>query len=184
MSDSWQPHGLQHAWLPCPSRSPRVCSNSCPLSRWWHATTSSFITPFSFCPQSFPMSRLFTAVGQSVAASASTVNSVTVSLSEMSHLMCLIIQEIEFFPFFDIILMFLEQWDFNIHRAIKGKLLPQDSKYIIHIVHIPWATSELGSTQRHCSYWYTRTCTILKNGPVSVFMPTPNSYVSLIKCSS
>ena len=54
MSDSLWPHGLQHTRLPCPSLSPRVCSNSCPLSPWWDPTTSSFVAPFSSCPQSFP----------------------------------------------------------------------------------------------------------------------------------
>ena len=46
MSSSLQPHGLQYARLPCPSLTPEVCSNSCPLSRWCHPTISS-------CPQSF-----------------------------------------------------------------------------------------------------------------------------------
>ena len=59
MSDSLPPHGLQHARLSCPSPSPRVCSNSCPLSKWCHPTISSFITPFSSCPQSFPASVSF-----------------------------------------------------------------------------------------------------------------------------
>ena len=54
VSDSLQPHGLQHARLPCPSLSPGVCSNSWSLSRWCHPTTSSFVSPFSSCPQSFP----------------------------------------------------------------------------------------------------------------------------------
>ena len=45
MSDSLQPHELQHARLLSPSLSPRVCSNSCPLSWWWHPTTSSSVTP-------------------------------------------------------------------------------------------------------------------------------------------
>jgi len=60
MSDSLQPHGLQHtrlpcphARLPCPSPSPRACSNSCPLSQWCHPTISSFVVPFSSCFQSF-----------------------------------------------------------------------------------------------------------------------------------
>ena len=53
-----QPHGLQHTMLPCPSLSPRVCSNSCPLSRWCHPTISSSVIPFS-CPQSFPASGSF-----------------------------------------------------------------------------------------------------------------------------
>ena len=53
MSDSLQPHGLQHAKLPCPSLFPRVGSNSCPLSQWCHPTFSSSVVPFSSCPQSF-----------------------------------------------------------------------------------------------------------------------------------
>ena len=46
MSETLQPHGLQHARLPCPPLSPRVCSNSCPLSRWCHPTISPSVTPF------------------------------------------------------------------------------------------------------------------------------------------
>ena len=53
VSDSLRPHGLQHARLPCPSLSPRVCSNSCPLSQWYHSTISSSAAPFPFCLQSF-----------------------------------------------------------------------------------------------------------------------------------
>ena len=49
-------HGLQHARPPCPSPTPRVYSNSCPLSQWCHPTISSSIGPFSSCPQSFPAS--------------------------------------------------------------------------------------------------------------------------------
>ena len=54
-----RPHGLQHARLPCPSRSPWVCSNSCPLSQWCHPTTLSSVVPFSSCLQSFPASGSF-----------------------------------------------------------------------------------------------------------------------------
>ena len=78
MSDSLQIHGLQHTRLPCPSLSPRVCSDSCPLSLWWHPTISSSVIPFSSCHQSFPASRsfpmswLFTSGGQSTEASASS----------------------------------------------------------------------------------------------------------------
>ena len=53
MFDSLWPHRLQHAWLPCPSLSSGVCSNSCPLSQWCHPIISSSVTPFSSCPQSF-----------------------------------------------------------------------------------------------------------------------------------
>ena len=59
MSDSLQPHGLQHARLLCPPLSPGVCSDSCPLNQWCHPTISSSVTPFFSCPQSFPASVSF-----------------------------------------------------------------------------------------------------------------------------
>ena len=81
MSYSLWPHELQHARLPCPSLSPRVCSNSYPLSWWCHPTNSSSVTPFSSCPPSFlemppatgsfPISQFFASGGQSIGASAS-----------------------------------------------------------------------------------------------------------------
>ena len=58
MSNSLQPHGLQHTRLLCPSPTSRACSNSFPLSRWCHPTTSSSVIPFS-CLQSFPESGSF-----------------------------------------------------------------------------------------------------------------------------
>ena len=78
MSDSLQPHGLQHARPPCPSLTPGAYPSSCPLSQWCHPTISSSVVPFSFCPQSFPasgsfqMSQLFASGGQSIVVSAST----------------------------------------------------------------------------------------------------------------
>ena len=76
-SDSFRPYKLQLIRLPCPSVSPRVCSNSCPLSQWCYLTISSSAVPFfrlqSFpASGSFPMSRLLTSGGQSIGASAST----------------------------------------------------------------------------------------------------------------
>ena len=65
VSDSLPPHGLQHTRLPCPSPSPRVCSNSCPWSQWCHPTISSSVIPFSFCLQSFPTSGFFPMVSYS-----------------------------------------------------------------------------------------------------------------------
>ena len=59
MSSSLQPHGLQHSRFPCLSPTLRACSNSCPLSRWWHPTISSSVVPFSFLLQSFPASVSF-----------------------------------------------------------------------------------------------------------------------------
>ena len=59
VSDSLQPHGLQHTRLPSPSPTPGACSNSCPLSWWCHPTISSSVIPFSSCLQSFPASGSF-----------------------------------------------------------------------------------------------------------------------------
>ena len=78
MSDSLQSHGLQHTRLPCPSPSPRVCSNPCSLCWRCHPTISSSVIPFSSYLQSFPasgsfqMSQLFASAGQSSRVSAST----------------------------------------------------------------------------------------------------------------
>ena len=69
MFNSLQSHGLQHTRLPCPSPTPRVCSDSCPLRRWCHPAVSFSVIPFSSCLQSFPasgsfqMSQLFTSGG-------------------------------------------------------------------------------------------------------------------------
>ena len=77
VSSSLWPHESQHARLPCPSPTPGVHSNSCPLSRRCHPAISSSVVPFSSCPQSlpalgsFPMSQLFTWGGQSIGVSAS-----------------------------------------------------------------------------------------------------------------
>ena len=77
MSNSLQPYGLQHDRPPCPSTTPGVCSNSCPL-RWCHPTISSSVVPFSSRLQSFPasgsfqMSQLFESGGQSTGVSASS----------------------------------------------------------------------------------------------------------------
>ena len=78
MSDSLRPHETQHARPPCPSPTPRVHPNPCPLSQWCHPTFSSSVVPFSSCLQSFPesgsfkMSQLFASGGWSIGVSAST----------------------------------------------------------------------------------------------------------------
>ena len=59
VSNSLQPHGLQHARPPCPSPTPGVYSNSCPSSRWCHPTISPSVVPFSSHLQSFPHQGLF-----------------------------------------------------------------------------------------------------------------------------
>ena len=77
VSDSLRPHESQHARPPCPSPTPGVYPNSCPLSQWCHPAISSSVVPFSSCSQSlpasgsFPMSQLFAWCGQSTGVSAS-----------------------------------------------------------------------------------------------------------------
>ena len=76
VSNSLQPHELQHARPPCPSPTPGVHSDSCPSSQWCHPAISSSVVPFCSCPQSlpasesFPMSQLFEWGGQSTGVSA------------------------------------------------------------------------------------------------------------------
>ena len=77
-SDSLRPHEPQHTRPPCPSPTPGVHPNPCPLSRWCHPTISSSVVPFSSRPQSFPASgsfqrsQIFTSGGQSIGIAAST----------------------------------------------------------------------------------------------------------------
>ena len=77
MFDLLQPHEPHHGRPPCPSPSPGVHPNPCPLSQWHHPTISSSVISFSSCPQSFPasgsfqMSQLFASGGQSIGVSAS-----------------------------------------------------------------------------------------------------------------
>ena len=76
MSSSLNPHGQQYVRLFCPPLSPRVYSDSCPLRQWCHPAISSYVAPFSSCPQSFqasrsfPVRQLFLSGGQSIGASA------------------------------------------------------------------------------------------------------------------
>ena len=77
VSKSLRPHESQHTRPPCPSPTPGVHSNSCPLSQWCHPVISFSVVSFSFCLQSFPaaesfpMSWFFASGGQSIGVSAS-----------------------------------------------------------------------------------------------------------------
>ena len=77
VSNYLRPHELQHTRLPCPSPTPRTCSNSCPSSQWWHPTISSSVIPFFSCLQYFPtsesllMSQFFTSGGLIIGVLAS-----------------------------------------------------------------------------------------------------------------
>ena len=80
MSDSLQPHGLQHTRLPCKSPTPGAYSNSCPSSQWCHPAISSSVMPFSSRLQSFPesgsflVSQFFASGGQSIGSFSFTIS--------------------------------------------------------------------------------------------------------------
>ena len=89
--DSLWPHELQHTRLPCPSPTPGVYPNSCPLSRWYHPTISSSFVPFSSYLQSFPisgsfqMSQFFSSGGQGIGVSSSA-SVLPMNTQDWSHL--------------------------------------------------------------------------------------------------
>ena len=92
VSDYLRPYGLQHARLPCPSPTPRACSNPCPSNQWCHPTISSSVVPFSSCLQSFPasgsfpMSQFFASSGQSIGVQkASVLRPSTFIIVQLSH---------------------------------------------------------------------------------------------------
>ena len=99
MSDSLQPHGLQHTRLPCPSPSPGVCSNSCPLSRWCHPTISSSVV--LLLPSIFPSIRVFS-IESTVCIGWPMYWSFNFSISPSSEYSGLISFSIDWFDFFEV----------------------------------------------------------------------------------
>ena len=77
VSDSLQPHGLQHTKLPCPSLSPEVCTDSCPLSQWCHPTISPSVAPLLLLPSIFPSLRVGKIEGSSVLSYIETPSKIT-----------------------------------------------------------------------------------------------------------
>ena len=138
MSNSLRPHGLQHPRPPCPSPTPGVYPNSCPLSRWCYPAISSSVIPFSSSLQSFPasgsfqMSWLFASGGQSIGVSASTsvlpMNTQDWSISfKMDWLDLLAVQGT---------LKSLFQ-----HHSSKASILPHSAFFIVQFCH-PYMTTE------------------------------------------
>ena len=131
MSHSLWHHGLQHTRLPCPSLSPRVYSNSCPLSQWCLSTISSSLASFSSCPQSspasgsIPMSYLFTSGGQSIGASASAL-----VLPMKSRLISFIIDWFDFLSL-QVTLRSLLQ-----HHDSKASILQHSASFTVLLSHL------------------------------------------------
>ena len=113
VSDSLWPHGLYHTRLPCPSLSPGVCSNSCPLSRWCHPTISSSVAHFCSCPQSLPHRDLFQWVGSS---------------HQVAKLLELQLQHQSFWWIFKVISFRIDWFDLAVQGTLKSLLQHYSSK--------------------------------------------------------
>ena len=150
MSNSLWPHDLQHARVPCPSLSPRVCSNSCPLSPRYHPTILSSVEPFSFCLQSFPAPGSF--------SSESVLHirwpkywSFSFSISPSNEYSGLISFRIDWLD-----LLVVQGTSKNLlqHHSSKASILQRTAFFMVHFSHLymttgkaisfyPWATTNL-----------------------------------------
>ena len=135
VSDSLQPHGLQHARLPCPSPTPGACSDSHPLSWWCYPTVSSSVAPFS-CFQTFPasgsfqMSQLFASGGQSIGVSASAIS----PSNEYSGLISFRMDWLDLFAVQGILKSLLQ------HHSSKASILWCSAFFIVQLLH-PYMTT-------------------------------------------
>ena len=129
-------HGLQHARPPCPSPTPRVHPNPCPLSQWCHPTISSSEVPFSSCSQYFPasgsfqMRQLFKSCGQSIGVSAST------SVPPMNHpgLITFMMDWLDLFAVQGTLKSLLQ------HHSSKASILQRSAFIIVQLSH-PYMTT-------------------------------------------
>ena len=132
MSDSLEPHRLQHATLPCPP-SLGVCSNSCPLSRWCHPTVLPSVIPFSSCPQFFPASGSFPMLGLHIRWPKYWSFSISPS-SEYSRLISFRID------WFDLLAVQGTLKSFLQHHSSKESILWHSAFFIVQISH-PYITT-------------------------------------------
>ena len=137
MSDYLRPHEPQHARPPCPSPTPRIHSNPCPLRLWCHPTISSSVVPFSSCPQHFPasgyfqMSQPFASGGQSIGVSAS------------ASVLLMNIQDR--FPLGLTNLISLQSKGLKSlfqHHSLKASILPCSAFFIVQLSHSYMTTGE------------------------------------------
>ena len=136
MSDSLQPHGLQHTRLPCPSPTPRIYSNSCPLSWWCHPTISLAFIPFSSCLKSlltsgsFPVSQFFTSGGQSIGSSSFSIS----PSNEYSGLISFRMDRLDLLEVQGTLKSLLQ------HHSSKESILQHSSFFIVQLSH-PYMTT-------------------------------------------
>ena len=132
LSDSLQPHGLQHARPPCPSLTPGAYSNSCSLSQWCHQTISSCVIPFSSCLQSFPASGSFP-VSQFCASCDQSFRSFSFSISPSNEYSGLIAFSIAWLD------LLVVQWtllkSLLQHHSSKTSVLWHSAFFIVQLSH-------------------------------------------------
>ena len=129
------PHGLQHTRLLCPSPSPRVCSDSCPLSWWCHPIISSSVTPFSSCRQSFPASKPFHSLS-SLHQVAKVLELQHQSSNEYSRLISLRMDWLDLLVF-QVTLKSLLQ-----HHSLKASILQCSAFFMVHLSVLYVTTGE------------------------------------------
>ena len=134
MSDSLWPHELQHARLPCPSLSPRICSNSCPLSWCCYLTISSSATLVSFCLQSHPASGSFS---MSWHFASRKYWGFSFSISPSNKYSGLISFRIDWFDHLAVqgTLKSLLQ-----HHSLKGSIFPCSAFFVVQLSHLYMTT--------------------------------------------
>ena len=130
------PHGLQHARLPCPSLSPGVWSNSCPLNQWCHTIFSPSVAPFSYFLQSFPqsgcfpVSQLFASGGQHIGASQPSPS------NEYSGLISFRIDWINLLAVLGTFKSLLQ------HHSLKASILQHSAFLVVQLSHPHMATGK------------------------------------------
>ena len=136
MSDSLQPHGLQHTRPPSPLPTPGVYSNSCPLSRWCHPTIQSSVIPFFSCllsfpaSRSFPMSQFFTSGGQSIGSFSFNIS----PSNEQSGLISFRMDWLDLLAVQGTLKSLLQ------HHSSKASTLRRSASFIVHLSH-PYMTT-------------------------------------------
>ena len=137
MSDSLQPHGLQHTRLPCPSPTPGAHSNLSPSSQWCHPTISSSVVPYSSCLQSFPASGSFPK-SQFFASGDQTIE-VCLSISPSSEYSGLISFRIDWFNILAVQGTFKSLLQ---HHSSKASILQCSAFFIIQLSHLHMTTGK------------------------------------------
>ena len=136
MSNSLQPHGLQHTRPPCPSPTPWVYSNSCTLSCWCHPTISSSVLPFSSCLQSFQASRSFQ-MSQFFASGGQSIKSFSFSISPSNEYSGLISFRMDWL---DLVAVQGTLKSLLQHNSSKASILQCSAFFMVQLLH-PYMTT-------------------------------------------